>query len=699
MPPEERQHISMFRSDDWRVWTETLFDTMGVSVAVADLAAGMFVHSGPRGPYCHTLHPGDSRPEVVSECFDAPPWAAGDSWRSFCRSGFACYFQRVEGADPELHVVIAGFVTSTRERRRLFEQLLARGASEAQARQALVSVPVISHKRAASIAFMVATHAAATIAAARDREAALAAGRAVAATSSAFRALVDGELAGEQAGLGALALAIALVGAEGGTLRVRRPGSDLLEVVAASGGRPSGTVGSLSRVGEGPAGHAAATGRSVVVASGMDPSEGASLCSPVFDGDSLTGVFELSFPREVGPVQGRVVDAIEEFAKLVGPGLRFGAAMAAGEREFARTASLVELARLLQGDVAAEDVVRLVGEVLEKSVDLRIGGIVLSGHAQECASLFARGDVGAHDIAAVTEEASGVAIVPSAPTARVVVREGDLLLGDERVCEEWTVLSVPLTVRDVGIGALFVASDRPGDFDASVERLLWQMSAQVGPALDRAALFGRLRDDYTRALAALSTALDASERREAGHSKRVMDYAVALGEEIGLVFEEVEALRFAGLLHDIGKVGVSEEILLKPSKLSEGEMDRVMMHSQIGASLLEQVEFLNAVAPIVLHHHERWDGEGYPMRLTGEDIPLAARILAVADAYDSMTSDSAYRAALPPMAARAELERGAGSQFDPAVVAAMSRILDAQVAAGMTGLLAVDRREERRLPM
>jgi putative nucleotidyltransferase with HDIG domain len=151
-------------------------------------------------------------------------------------------------------------------------------------------------------------------------------------------------------------------------------------------------------------------------------------------------------------------------------------------------------------------------------------------------------------------------------------------------------------------------------------------------------------------------------------------------------FEAVEQLRFAGLLHDIGKSGIPEEILLKPSKLTPEELLRVQSHSEHGATIVDQIEFLKSLTPIILHHHERWDGTGYPHGLKGDAIPLPARILGVADAFDAMMTERPFAKRMSIAQARAELERSAGTQFDPLVVAALLEGLDRMALAGSTGL-------------
>ncbi|HSL81536.1 MAG TPA: HD-GYP domain-containing protein [Thermoanaerobaculia bacterium] len=160
------------------------------------------------------------------------------------------------------------------------------------------------------------------------------------------------------------------------------------------------------------------------------------------------------------------------------------------------------------------------------------------------------------------------------------------------------------------------------------------------------------------------------------HQWRVARRAMALGEALGLGYEETRALWYGGLLHDVGKIGVPAEVLGKRGPLTRTERAQVQLHPELGAAILEDLVGLEEVARLVLHHQERWDGRregrypGYPTGLAGDAIPLGARILAVVDAYDAMTSDRPYRRGLPAAAAAAELQRQAGRQFDPRVVAA-----------------------------
>ncbi len=170
-------------------------------------------------------------------------------------------------------------------------------------------------------------------------------------------------------------------------------------------------------------------------------------------------------------------------------------------------------------------------------------------------------------------------------------------------------------------------------------------------------------------LQALSAAVDEKDSYTARHSLGVTNWAHVIGVAAGLSQAEQATLERAGLLHDLGKIGVPESVLLKPDRLTEEEFELIREHSEAGARILETIPFLDDVVTVVRHHHECWDGTGYPRGLAGEEIPYLARVLAVADAYDAMTTDRPYRAAISAEAACRELLDCSGTQFDPAIVA------------------------------
>jgi HD-GYP domain-containing protein (c-di-GMP phosphodiesterase class II) len=190
----------------------------------------------------------------------------------------------------------------------------------------------------------------------------------------------------------------------------------------------------------------------------------------------------------------------------------------------------------------------------------------------------------------------------------------------------------------------------------------------------------QLRQSYKATVRALSNAVEARDAYTGKHAERVTAYGIALAEAIGIDTVGAPGLEFGFLLHDVGKLAVPDAILFKPDALSAEEFSLVARHPEVGAEILRDVEFLGDGKLVVRHHHERWDGAGYPDRLAGDAIPLPARVFAVADALDALTTDRPYRRATRFSRAREEIRSNAGSQFDPAVVAAFDTIPDGRLA-------------------
>lgn len=179
-----------------------------------------------------------------------------------------------------------------------------------------------------------------------------------------------------------------------------------------------------------------------------------------------------------------------------------------------------------------------------------------------------------------------------------------------------------------------------------------------------------LKRSYRATVRALANAVEARDAYTGRHAERVAAYGLALGRECDLDPVDYPEMEFGFLLHDVGKVAVPDAILFKPSALTPEEEAVVRRHPVIGYEIIREIEFLGEARLVVRHHHERWDGAGYPDRLRGDDIPLLARVFAVADSLDALTTDRPYRPGVGFEAARAEIERGAGTQFDPDVVSA-----------------------------
>jgi HD-GYP domain-containing protein (c-di-GMP phosphodiesterase class II) len=193
---------------------------------------------------------------------------------------------------------------------------------------------------------------------------------------------------------------------------------------------------------------------------------------------------------------------------------------------------------------------------------------------------------------------------------------------------------------------------------------------------DNQALLGRMHRSYLSTITSLARTIEAKDPYTGGHTERVAQIARMLALELGFDDAQLRAVDVGSVIHDIGKIGIPDHILLKPGKLDPEELAEMRRHPEISSYIVAELELPAIVKQMVRGHHERYDGNGYPDGLAGEEIPLAARILSVADALDAMTSDRPYRNALPLETARAEIEAQAGRQFCPRVVAALGRLLD-----------------------
>ena len=186
----------------------------------------------------------------------------------------------------------------------------------------------------------------------------------------------------------------------------------------------------------------------------------------------------------------------------------------------------------------------------------------------------------------------------------------------------------------------------------------------------------RLERAYLDMVQTLRYTVEAKDTYTRGHSDRVSEYSVLIGEKLGLPEDQIKTLRIGGLFHDIGKIGIPDSILLKPDKLSDDEYSQIKNHPSIGAHILGSAEIFKDIIPVVKHHHERYDGNGYPSRLKGEEIPYIARIAAVADTFDAMTSRRSYRGPIDIEHVKEEIKRCEGTQFDPQIAEVFLDILN-----------------------
>ncbi|HLH26709.1 MAG TPA: HD domain-containing phosphohydrolase [Chloroflexota bacterium] len=285
----------------------------------------------------------------------------------------------------------------------------------------------------------------------------------------------------------------------------------------------------------------------------------------------------------------------------------------------------------------------------------------------------------------------------------------------------WRALAgLPLRLGDEPVGLLYVAWVTPRQITARERTLLTLLAQHVAVSLANASILAEsrvraealeraeqqmvayardLREVYERERArraevqqayittvrVLAAAIETRDAYTGGHVERVAEYSVAIGRELGWDEDQLMTLELGALLHDVGKIGVDDGVLRKPAKLEPDEWAHMQRHPELGAHMLRDVPFLQASLSCVLYHHERFDGAGYPHRLAGTAIPLEARIVSVADTFDAMTSDRPYRKGLPASVALEEIARCAGSQFDPLVVRAFLRVVEAPPLVSLPG--------------
>lgn len=232
-----------------------------------------------------------------------------------------------------------------------------------------------------------------------------------------------------------------------------------------------------------------------------------------------------------------------------------------------------------------------------------------------------------------------------------------------------SILAVPLKIKGKVIGVAEVLNkigDEP--FDERDEKVFEAIAKQAAVAIDNARLYTDLSDLFKSSIRALVNAVEAKDEYTRGHTERVTEYSVQLAASMELSAEEVQRIELSALLHDVGKIGIPDKILLKPGKLTDEEFEVVKEHPSRGVKMLQPIKQLSTVLDGIKHHHEKLDGSGYPDGLMGNGIPLVARIITIGDAFDAMTTDRPYRNALPREEAIRRLKQDSNTQFDPALV-------------------------------
>jgi len=231
-----------------------------------------------------------------------------------------------------------------------------------------------------------------------------------------------------------------------------------------------------------------------------------------------------------------------------------------------------------------------------------------------------------------------------------------------------SMMCAPLKAKDAVVGVIKLGSDTSVEYAAEDLKLFTTLASLAAVAIENASLYEQLKEAFYTTVYTLAETIEKRDPYTGNHTKRVMEYSLAIGKTLGLAEQDMTRLQFGAVLHDIGKIGVRDNVLLKESALTDEEFEQIKKHPVYGEEIIRPISQFKSAIPGVKHHHEKFNGRGYPDGLKGEEIDITARIIAVADSFDAMTSNRPYREGLSLDVAFEELRKYSGTQFDPEVV-------------------------------
>ena len=417
------------------------------------------------------------------------------------------------------------------------------------------------------------------------------------------------------------------------------------------------------------------------------------LAVPLQAGGEILGVIEVINKKNGQPFEQADLDILTALSSHIAMIIGNARLFLAAENKVHQLATLTELSAILNSSLDPKQVRIRAMQAAVKLLDCETGSLYLIDHDRgELYFEVALGDKG--DVFKEIRLKLGEGI------AGWVAQEGrSLLIPDCSRDPRWSskadkkskfqtrnMVTVPVKAKGKVIGVLQAINKRPPKlFDEEDLRLLESLADSVAIALENARLYEAQRQTFLQTAEALAAAIEKRDIYTGGHTKRVRDYCMATARFLELTPEEKGWLELAAILHDVGKIGVDDQVLRKPGKLTDEEFAQIRAHPTIGYEIMSHIKTLHEVIPGMRHHHERPDGKGYPDGLLDGKIPFLARIIAVADVYDAMTSDRPYRKGLSDQAALDELRKFSGAQFDEKVVAAFVQAHEAGEIIGQHG--------------
>lgn len=445
------------------------------------------------------------------------------------------------------------------------------------------------------------------------------------------------------------------------------------------------------KLGEGIAGWVAKAGQSVlsedvskdhrftgVIAKQIKVTPHSILCVPLKGKGRILGVLEVITRNMKKPFAYEDLSAMDSLALQIGMVMENASLFSQHNEEIRRLEALSSASGVVNSSLDLKVLLKLLMELAAKTlhaeasailmVDEQSGDLIFEVATGEKSDQMKEIRVPkGHGIAGAVAESGKPLLIPDASKDERFFKKAD----EKTSFVTRNMIAVPLIARGKCIGVMEVLNRLGGHtFSTEDMELLQALGHQSAIALQNAQLFQNLQESFLATVRSLAQAVDAKDSYTAGHSSRVTQYSVLISEELKCSEEEIRNIRMSGLLHDVGKIGIRDSVLSKPGKLDDEEFAIMKSHPSVGAGILKPVIQLKDVIPGVLNHHERYDGGGYPAGLKGEAIPLAGRIIGVADAFDAMTSDRVYRPRLSDEVALAELKKHSGTQFDSRIVKA-----------------------------
>ena len=491
-----------------------------------------------------------------------------------------------------------------------------------------------------------------------------------------------------------LELILRVVEAEAGTVYIRKETGDEIVFRVVRGFKSGELTGKTLRVGEGIAGWVVETGRPYVstrvdedprwkkeYAELIDFATREILCVPLRSGEEVFGAIEVINKQGGHSFAKEDLENLASLANQVSIVIENARLFLESNRRMQQHADLIEISAMLNSSLDPLVVRRKAMEAATRLMGAEVGSLLLldseRGELYFEVALGEKGEVMkeirlklGEGIAGWVAEHGEPLVVPD-----VSLDPRHFKQADERSSfQTRDMICVPVKVKDKPIGVLQAINKiGEGTFTSEDLELFISLANQVAIAIDNANLYSEIHRTFLETADALAEAIEKRDPYTGGHTNRVVWYSTVIADELELSEEEKERLKIGAILHDIGKIGVEDRILRKPGPLEDDEFRQMSQHPKIGAEIIKHIEGLRDIVPAILYHQERFDGRGYPSGIQDGEIPMSARIIAVADTFDAMTTDRPYRKALGDQVAIAELEKFAGTQFDREVVFAFLR--------------------------